>query len=55
MTNFERLKAMNIDEMAAFLDSEAVCRFCPEKNSRDCSAYDCREKIKEGLKNEAKE
>ena len=31
MTNFERIKAMSVEEMASFLTEPTVCHFCARK------------------------
>ena len=54
MTNYEKIKNMNIDEMAKFIsDSGGDCFFCPALDSCGGNCPDCEETIKTYLESEA--
>lgn len=58
MTNYERIKAMSIDEMADFIIKETNhCDFCSRKNSPTCVDVEggCKKYIKKYLESEAEE
>lgn len=50
MTNFEKIKAMNIDEMADLLVGE--CRYCIFFKDNDCWEQDCSIGHKQWLESE---
>ena len=36
MTNYEKIKKMNIEEMGKFIDSLRICGYCSQERLRDC-------------------
>ena len=56
MNNFEKIKAINIDEMAEFLLDRACCDSCKcNLDDNKCMAVGCREGIKQWLESEVRE
>ncbi|MBO5715053.1 MAG: hypothetical protein J6S23_01510 [Clostridia bacterium] len=57
MTNFEKIKAMSVEEMRQFLfDCNKDCIFCPAYRScKDHNGFSCFYKIYEWLESEAEE
>lgn len=57
MTNYEKIKTLNIDEMADFFDySENICDYCELHNHKNGCAYihlNCKNAIKKWLESEA--
>lgn len=51
MTNYEKIKAMSIDEMAMFLANYVACEYCPMENSCIAKAG-CDELFKQWLESE---
>lgn len=52
MTNFEKIKAMTIDEMASYIVDFGGCGYCAYKYSYSCNE-DCEYGIKKFLESEA--
>lgn len=54
MTNFERIKAMSVVEMAEYVDGEyARHPFCDPR--KDCTGYECTDCIAEWLESEVQD
>lgn len=54
MTNFEKIKAMNFEEMAKFLERNSGCGTCTRRDQEDTCAYvDCLDYIRDWLNCEA--
>ena len=56
MTNYEKIKAMSVKEMAEFLDFNCQCIICIHKD--ECKVdgtFDCTEGTKKWLEKEAEE
>ena len=55
MTNFERIKAMTLQEFAKWFEETSVCECCACGNSRRaCTGVTCTLNIKRWLEQEAK-
>ena len=60
MTNYERIKAMSVDEMAKFLSNKMDCFVCPAYESHSCKGVinntqvNCIVHLKQWLKSEVK-
>lgn len=55
MNNYEKIKAMSIDEMAKCIDdiSDCICRICKNNSSVKCKPFEtCCEGIKQWLESE---
>lgn len=55
-TNYERIKAMSVDEMAEFLSDYASCETCPRLYSclrLGTTLDECKQVIKQWLESEA--
>lgn len=50
MTNYEKIKAMSIDEMIAAMEGE--CCFCLLKEGQNCDNTDCKTGAKQWLEAE---
>ena len=56
MTNYEKIKAMSVEEMARFLCDISDCYHCPMKNKcRNQTLIDCLDGLAEWLLKEAEE
>ena len=56
MNNFEKIKAMNIDEMVKWVSSITDCCFCPMQHPTDVKCYEgCPDGIKLWLESEVRE
>lgn len=55
MTNFEKIKAMDFDELAKLLDSCGGCGFCiyREKPEEECNVQSCENGTRKWLESEA--
>lgn len=54
MTNLEKIKSFNLDEMTAFLDKHAGCGVCSKcGDGLECGDQDCKTYIKEFLESES--
>ena len=55
MNNFEKIKSMNIDEMASYIANLCIhsCETCPCTNNNSCD-MDCVVSIKQWLESEGK-
>ena len=54
MTNFDKIKSMNIEEMAKFLSNVVYCEMCPVSKlcNEDTTYQECPEKLKQWLLSE---
>ena len=52
MNNFEKIKAMNIDEMIKFIKRQNMCTKCTELRMPYCRDAKCDEGIKQWLESE---
>lgn len=56
MTNYEKIKAMDIDELAELLDSYGTCGFCIYRERREeCDVQSCENGVKKWLESEAED
>lgn len=56
MNNFEKIKAMDIDEFAQWVSSITDCSFCPMRHPTDVKCYEgCPDGIKQWLESEVRE
>ena len=53
MNNFEKIKSMDIDEMAEFIDGN--CQLCKFFEDEDCWEQDCKIGHKQWLESEVRE
>lgn len=54
MTNFDKLKNMNFDQMLEFLSDIGNCETCSRRGYESCTdVSDCKTHIKEWLESEA--
>lgn len=54
MTNYEKIKAMDIDELAKLLDSCGSCGFCIcRENEEECNVQSCENGTRKWLESEA--
>lgn len=52
MTNFEKIKAMDIDELAEFLDSCGGCGLCIYRENEECKVQSCENGVRKWLESE---
>ena len=52
MTNYEKIKAMSVDEMVDFINKTNACEKCAHNN---CCDGECRSGIREWLESEVEE
>ena len=55
MNNYERIKGMNLDEMALYLKKHIDCPCCPARDFCDCDNNFCFRAFKKYLESEASE
>lgn len=56
MTNFEKIKAMSVEEMAEFLLNRiSRCEFCMFKSRGNCVGFGCLDGIRRKLESEVEE
>lgn len=55
MNNYERIKAMTLDEMAEFLDRKSNHECCYHHYNVSCIGHDCKDGIKQWLESESEE
>lgn len=56
MNNFEKIKAMSIDEMARWMFVlHSACGFCPVNKAKTCEAGNCQYSWKQWLEQESEE
>ena len=56
MTNFEKIKAMGVEEMAEAMREELTCGYCPAfDNCKHTALANCKSKIQEWLESEVEE
>ena len=55
MTNFERIKAMSVEELAKELAKDSACEFCKILDGKTCINSTCEEGIIQWLESEVTE
>ena len=55
MTNFERIKAMSIEELAKELAKDSACEFCKTLDEQTCDKITCEQGIIQYLESEVVE
>lgn len=55
MTQFERIKAMSIDEMAEAFGKDNYCQICILRDGQTCNNTSCKQGIKQYLESEVEE
>ena len=55
MTNFERIKAMSIEELAKELAKDSACEFCNMFDEQTCMKITCEQGIMNFLESEVTE
>ena len=55
MTNFERIKAMSIEELAKELAKDSACEFCKMFDEQTCMEITCEQGIIKWLESEVTE
>lgn len=55
MIEYDRIKTMTVDEMAAWLEEISQCKCCVRKDRPACSGIYCKLNIKRWLEQEAAE
>lgn len=55
MTNFERIKAMSIEELAKELAKDSACEFCKTLDEQTCDKITCEQGIIQWLESEVVE
>lgn len=55
MTNFDRTKAMSVEELAEELAKDSVCEFCKLRDEQSCDRITCKQGIIQWLESEVEE
>lgn len=55
MTNFERIKEMNVEKLAEELAKDSACEFCIRRDEYSCDEIVCKQGIIQWLESEWKE
>ena len=55
MTNYEKIKAMSIEEMAVLLEQQGTCDFCIHYYDKTCAGCDCLNGVRMLLESEVEE
>ena len=55
MTNFERIKAMSVEEMVEFLRNYKKCKMCGFFKEETCTSTECMYSVQQLLESEAQE
>lgn len=55
MTNFEKIKAMSVEEMAKFLRKYKKCKICGFFKKGKCTSAECMHSVQQLLESEVQE
>ena len=55
MTNYERIKAMSVEEVAKELAKDSACEFCKMRDEQSCDRITCEQGIIQWLESEVEE
>ena len=55
MTNFEKIKAMSVEEMAKLLRTHLICDYCIHYYEKSCGGFGCLNGIIKWLESEVEE